>query len=83
MSLPVRWTEGISAVAIAEQNAAAMTLHDQLTAVRAGEQARDADGEVLPDRWNEIQTRPLLDDREASASADYPDVGSMCSHVIP
>ena len=46
MGQPGDW-DGIVAVTVAQANASGLALHDQLTAIRARDEARDGDGRAL------------------------------------
>jgi len=59
-------------VTVAQADAAASALHDQLTLVRAGDEPRDADRQFLRHRRHEMHTGAFLDDREAWAISDDP-----------
>ena len=59
-------------MAIAEADAAASALHDQPTFVRARDEARDDNRELLRNGGHEMHAGPFLDDREAWAISHDP-----------
>ena len=63
-------------MAVAQTDAPAPPLHDQLTLVGARDEARDGDSESLRNGRHQVDAGPFLDDREARAASHDPHVWS-------
>lgn len=63
-------------MAVAQADTTVVCLHDQLTLVGARDESRDGDREPLRNGRHEIDAGPFLDDREARAVSNDPDIRS-------
>src|ERR1035437_2448780 len=75
------WWKAIRAVTVLDANACTTRLDDELAPVRAREEARDGDSELLRHGWHERRTVAFFLDGEAVLAAHHPDVGALLLSV--